>query len=189
MSRRNSNEKIIPIDRGRKERKLPKDPEAARSVLLREYACPAQTHLLPVKFPYADPGCFLANVPRHQIGLEYFCEIRNRFPDASLFDDGYRSCTVSRIELGGPQEATDTARALVYDFDGRSFPLLRAQASGSHGSGIVEVANIIADPLGHDVFWHLIQNHANATFQTADYGHLPISSIDHATLWDLNFSE
>ena len=189
MSRRNSNDKIIPIDRGRKERKLPKDPEAARSMLLREYACPAQTHLLPVKFPYRDPECFLANVPRHRIGLEYFCEIRRRFRDASLFDDGYRSCAVSRIELGDPQETAADGRELVYDFDEQAFPFLRAKASGSHGSGIVEIANIIADPLGYDVFWHLIQNHPKATFQTADYGHLPISSIDHARLWSLNFSE
>lgn len=144
--------------------------------------------LLPVRFPYPDPSCLLANVPKEQPGLDYFLTLRDRFPEGHLIDDGFRCCTISRIELSGPCEMSERPTPLSGDFLGPSFPLLKARISGSHANEVVEVANIIADPLGYHVFWQFIQERRGETFQTADFGHLPISEIDHAGLWDLNFS-
>lgn len=191
MARR-SQDKTIPLDiaRGKKKRLTLKE---ARQHVLNYRQETKDPFLLPVKLPLPEEDSLLANVPRNTLGLEYVLEMRRCFPDGYFIDDTHRSCRIARIETLGLHGVEGRCRALVHKHArGPSFPLLKVPISSLRSERCVEAANIIADPLGYDVFWSLIthfRDSSAALFHTTDFGQLPVSAIDHKALWGYNFAD
>lgn len=188
MTRKNHKDKIIPLD-SKQRKKAQESPAANRAPPHTIQIDLGVMHLLPVKLPYTDSSAFLANVPKHELGFQYVQEMQKCFPEYYFVDASHRSCQIDRIDFGGPHEVPENPRTLVAEHAREEgFPLLQVAVKGIRESETIEVANIIADPFGYDVFWHLLQKHPNTTFQTADFGNLPMSSIIASSIWNLNFS-
>lgn len=140
-------------------------------------------HLLPARVPGRSGRVPLANIPRRAIGRGYALEMVRRFPGDCFLTVDWEYRTLAEFGFE-PFEAENGFRPISRTPAVR-YPRLKVRLA-IRGEEMVEVANIVADPVGIEVFSALVQGHPGEDFYTNDFGCFPLAAVDLATIRRLN---